>query len=331
MEELNIDRKYIAKTLANLLGNESYRKVLEQEKNASGNREEILDASVFLNKSFTIKDKRTKFISEMSQISAMHKASADVEKSVSRIKKLHKGYVDIYFPIDEHRANWKSSSNELYVVVYDRKDIDNDKGFLTAFDLNGNEFLLDVSKKPMVPTLAVALSETHGKYPLEESTQGFFNNLQKSGAITSLSSETQTYECYLKIGDWFCRDAVGDGFWDDPEYYTSVRHPNPTSPYQRTNFYEVVDGGHGYYGLNRKVFTYPYAGPYLNPDNVTHIEVWEDDGGWAGGDDPIEVNWRLDDYLGYGWNDIQFFNGYHQWWGDAQDQWITIGWFYPAN
>ena len=241
----------------------------------------------------------------------------------------------MYFPIDEHRADWTSDDETMIVAVLDHQKVEQSEAFLDAYDLNGNFLSLDVNKVPEYNTLVVAISETHGDYPKETDK---INSALSNVIVPQGATAPQGINSLLKVYTFFCRDAVGDGIWGDPDYYLNVYHPNGAEPV-RTNFYEVTESGVGYY-LNRTVFESSANYPY-NSTNIltTGFILMDDDGGLLGQDDIIQDLWGLSDnnqIIRVDWRiPTSLENPNHQiYWGhkdgagfnDSKDAWLDIGW-----
>ncbi|GBD90063.1 hypothetical protein BMS3Abin04_00779 [bacterium BMS3Abin04] len=185
-EEWTLTLKNIAKGLAILFKDESNRKLLETSIKTSDKKEQILEASEFLNKIKTIELKGLKKnISFREAITEV--LPQNIKESINnKIKNLKFGLIDIYFPIKEWRSNWKSNNNLQVAAVGWNEQLK--KKEVYAYTLDGNESLLPLNVKPNITTLVVYPSEKQGNY--KPTKNNIYKMLSKSNSIASTNNES---------------------------------------------------------------------------------------------------------------------------------------------
>ncbi len=275
LEKINLDSfpliKQIAKSLALFSSNMQNRKIIENAIKESNKKEQILEASEFLNKSLIINSKTTTLRDNIS-LFLPKKERNNFQKAIA---KLQFGLFDIYFPLEKWRKNWTSKDELLVAAVGYRKD--SDKSKITAYDLQGNEVLLSAERVPAIPTLVVYPSEKRGQYKeILVQTSNF--NTKKINSTNSVTNNysTKTNSIYIKKNY--------DNFWfgGAMEIYLKIK---------------TRIGAYGYYGgwvekglgdvyANQAKYITVEIASHSTSDYYMQVEIWEDDG-WGSGNDNL--------------------------------------------
>ncbi len=280
-EEWTLTLKNIAKGLAILFKDESNRKLLETSIKTSDKKEQILEASEFLNEIKTIELKGLKKnISFREAITEV--LPQNIKESINnKIKNLKFGLIDIYFPIKEWRSNWKSNNNLQVAAVGWNEQLK--KKEVYAYTLDGNESLLPLNVKPNITTLVVYPSEKQGNY--KPTKNNIYKMLSKSNSVASTNNESGgggyiTYRVNrVKVNKdydsgWFggsmeiyiryrYKLKYSSGSWSGWQHTSTV----DVDEDQKTDFYKVLISNNSAYIFN--------------------IEMWDWDGWFNGGDDLI--------------------------------------------
>ncbi|GEM_PF-5255512 len=184
-KELNLLLKNIAKGLAILFMEKSNRHLLETAIRSSDKKEQILEASEFLNEVNTIKVNGTKKRLSIREAITDFLPNAIKETFNKKIQNLKFGLIDIYFPIKDWRLNWESNKKlQVAAVCWNEKLR---KREVYAYTNDGDEKTLPLDIKPEIATLVVYPSEKQGNY--KPNKDNYYKSLSKSNALASTNNE----------------------------------------------------------------------------------------------------------------------------------------------
>lgn len=290
LKKLNTSIEQIARGLAVFLQQEKNQRLLETEIKLSKNVEQVLEASQFLNnpRNILLSDNQTE-VSSVGEAIAEYFPENERSTFIRSIKRLEFGLIDIYFPIIEHRENWKSG-DELYVAfVTPRKK--NDRSDIPAYDLNGNQIHLNYEKAPDVPTLVVYPSEKRGNYSANQQN-AFIQNLRSPDMILAGGEGPPPTTYYkFKVFEFKITEDFDSGWWGGlMEIYFKVATKLPGQSWSNWfipfNVINDVEAGQ-WKTANEQL----YSSIYNNA--IIEFQVWEFDGGLNFGDDLVaDQTWR---------------------------------------
>jgi len=156
--EINKQLEETAKEMAKLLAHPGFRGILQSEIAKSKNREKILMANAFLERTAGKKDSPPglqKLRDKANKARGLIKTSGvwDMEG------------LDIYFPVEEHRKKWKGKTELL--VAYSPVDAEEEVMEIIAYSvMSGDRIPLNAENLPEVPVLMIA-PEEHDSHAVE--------------------------------------------------------------------------------------------------------------------------------------------------------------------
>ena len=213
--EINlIELDMIAKSLAKTLKKNALRKILRSETQKADTREHILDAKTFLEKNFSYNGKFYNFKKEMLTIAASNER--DILNKA--LKKLNKGKVDIYFPVDKHFEKWDPNDQKIKVgYVNPFKEFDP----VNVYDIDGNHYLLSSKAPPEEAVLMVNYCEHHGNHEItpqrreDDPGDGDGGGGGSGGGGSGGTNDRRIYFEWISFNDWSDYEPWTSG---DPEF-----------------------------------------------------------------------------------------------------------------
>ncbi len=186
-EELVFTLKSIAKGLAILFNDEANRKILENAINSSDKKEQILEASEFLNEIQNLKvngqNKSITFREAITNLLPNNERSSFKNK----ILNLKFGLIDIFLPSKEYRKNWRNTQEIQVVALGYNFDLEQKEAI--AYSNEGQSRIVPTNEKPNITTLVVYPSEKKGNYYPVASESSSLTKSGKNYSITSVNSE----------------------------------------------------------------------------------------------------------------------------------------------
>ncbi len=221
--EINMEMDRLAQQTASALANPALRGFLAEETRASRNNEQMLFFQETLLKAQDRKELRV----SPGLINSLIGLAYDTEDKISAAVKGQDTGVNIYFPVDEHRQNWRGEAELL--VAFDPIGDEDEISTIVAYSVaTGERVVLDPNVAPAVPTLVIAQDE-HIKHdasaPLEESLRPRTEEKSPSDFTTKAAGQF-----YLGIPQVNMRNDHEPWYRGDPEIYVLVGQSYKTSP-----------------------------------------------------------------------------------------------------
>ncbi len=259
----------LARNLAFALNDEAALSALSAQTRRADNKERIIDLSKWLNKNIagqTLAD-RMALSGNVENIDGRQR-QATANDFIMLTQSL-KPMVDIYFPVDEHRAGWYQRRNDLLIaVVHPAKEWEP----ATAYKLNGEKVELSPYTIPEEPVLVVSLCEHRGIHPGNrvKINAPIDNDGGGSGGGGSYGPRVNGNAEILK--GMTLHDDCEPWILGDAEIYTICA--SPSGGELSVDYLVNVDDDGPYYQLNHELFNW-YWNDY---GNWYKLKIAEEDG-----------------------------------------------------
>ncbi|HID39618.1 MAG TPA: hypothetical protein EYP36_08910 [Calditrichaeota bacterium] len=192
----------LARNLAFALKDQAVINALSVETRKADNRERIIDLNKWL-----VKGINGQTLAERMALSGRLEHIDGRQRQITAddfimLTESLKPMVDVYFPVDEHRANWYENRDKLRIaVVHPAREWDP----ATAYTLDGQTVELDPYTPPKEPALVVSLCEHGGG----SDGDGYRNHPRQNG------DEEYLYKGRQRV----CEEGY---FLGDPEIYVDI-------------------------------------------------------------------------------------------------------------
>jgi len=247
------------------------------------------DLKYYLNYTKLIDDPRflQHFLTQTNVVEIGMKNTMDLKNELA---KLFPNGIDIYFPIKDHRNNYRNQ-DDLYLVVYPVGTNEEDIELLTAFNKQGEKILLSIDELPEIPTMVISPSERRNKNITDdlppcdpEDPEDPCNNHGGGGNGGGGNGNDPIY--LLELEDINLIDDHELWINEPAELYFKVRFHYGTDSWQKT-FTPWSD----YEGWKTDKFLPVYSSTEWGIG--WDVEVWEDDEFLTGEDDKL-ASWITD-------------------------------------
>lgn len=283
------DVEEIASLLAKSLKDKDIRYILWNSIKISTYREQILEASEFFNKQFSIsKNGKTKHFTFLEKM--LEKCNPSKRTSFqNKIENLDFGAFDVYFPFLENRNTWNGEKEILVAPV--NSCIAKGDDLILAFNQEGKEVYLKPKQVPEIPTLVVCPSEKYGIYEKELPE----NNMEPSASIKSAGG-SYYYRSFISL-IYIYHQYDGDFCGTEMEIYFKTRYNdgNGYTVWNTTGTHDVLPNAGKF--IDQTIINYGPTGEQLTAPYKIQVEIWEDDDWLCGSDDFVadvtynKLNW----------------------------------------
>ncbi len=241
---------------------------LKKEFNSASGVEKIMRLNDLLHKEINY----VAFIDKLSSDSISSKYHLNRILSKEEIEELIGSYergIDIYFPVEQHRRDWKNNVDKMIIALPPLKIDESDCKEIRGYKLNGKEILLDAKIAPFEPVLIISPCEH-----VSHTNNDYFTPVK--------AYSMQSGQWRLTIYHFRLMDDHEPWYKGNAEIYVKVCD---SGHWYRTDCYSI-DEEKTYYNYNKPINPVWASQPL----GQRYFEVWEDDS--SDPDDLVEKYWH---------------------------------------
>jgi hypothetical protein len=267
-KEYNKELDKTARTIARVLKNKRFREFLSQEIQASENWEQILAAEEFLTKAKGQPDFPPGILNALESLAGVKSKMKGPCKTTT---------VDLYFPVDVHREEWRGEE-DLLIAFVPAEDESQVTEILAYSVITGELVSLDAAEAPETPTLVISARER--------------KDLQRRPPVSVVAEppeETSASEVgeiphdgnsYIGIPYVKILDDQEPWYRGDPEIFVLIGQSYKTTGFEHVIHLRGVNSEDKWYyigdGPGYPLFFYFDS----NYSDLTYFDFWEEDTGW---------------------------------------------------